>query len=76
MDKVQRILIINDLSIFGLLILFFIGFLIYDYELIGLKETFIHIPDDFKVFFEILPWILFLLLVIDLFLKYRLAKEN
>jgi hypothetical protein len=74
MYKVQRFLIINDLSIFGLLILFFIGFIVYDYELIGMKEPFIHLPDGFKIFFEILPWLLFLLLVIDLILKYKLAE--
>ena len=74
MLKVQRILIINDISIFGLLILFFIGFMVYDYELIGMKEPFIHLPHGFKVFFEILPWLLFLLLVIDLVLKYKLVE--
>ena len=76
MQKVQQFLIINDLFIFSLLVLFFIGFLIYDYELIGIKEPFIHVPKDFKVFFEILPIILFSLLLIDLLIKYKLADGN
>ena len=75
MQKIQQFLIINDLFIFSLLVLFFIGFLIYDYELIGIKEPFIHIPKDFKVFFEILPLILFSLLV-NLLIKYRLVDRN
>ncbi len=74
MQKVQQFLIINDLSIFGLLILFFIGFLVYDYEIIGIKEPLIHMPKDYKIYFEILPWILFSLLVTDLALKYKLSE--
>jgi hypothetical protein len=73
MQRMQQFLIINDLSIFSLLILFFIGFLIYDYELIGIREPFIHVHKDFKDFFEILPLILFSLLLIDLLIKYKLV---
>jgi hypothetical protein len=76
MQQVQRFLIINDLSIFSLLILFFIGFLTYDYEIIGIKEPFIHIPKEFKIYYEILPWILFSLLVTDLMFKYKLSEGN
>jgi hypothetical protein len=74
LQKTERFLVINDLSIFSLLILFFIGFFVYDYEIIGIKEPFIHLPEHFKLLFEILPWILFILLVIDLFLKYKLVE--
>jgi hypothetical protein len=76
MQKVQQFIIINDLSIFVLLILFFIGFLVYDYELIGIKEPILHMPKDYKLYFEILPWILFSLLVTDLLLKYKLTGRN
>jgi hypothetical protein len=78
MQNVQRFLLINDLFIFSLLILFFIGFLIYDYELTGIKEPFIPNPisKDYKVFFEILPIILFSLLLIDLLIKYKLADKK
>lgn len=73
MLKLQQFLIVNDISIFGLLILFFIGFLAFDYEILAIKEPFIHIPKYYKDFFEVLPWILFSLLVIDLCLKYKLS---
>ena len=31
-------MIVNDLMIFSLLIVFFVGFFVYDYEIIGIKE--------------------------------------
>jgi hypothetical protein len=74
MQKAQRFLIVNDLLIFSLLIIFFVGFFVYDYEIIGIKEPVVHLPDYFKLIFEILPWILFILLIIDLILKYKLVE--
>ena len=74
MQRVKQFIIVNDISIFGLLILFFIGFLAYDYEILAVKEPFIQIPNDYKVFFEFLPWILLLLLITDLYLKYQLSE--
>ncbi len=74
MLKVQQFVIVNDLSIFGLLILFFIGFLAYDYEILAIKEPILQIPHYYKVFFEFLPWILLLLLITDLYLKYQLSE--
>jgi hypothetical protein len=74
MLKVQQFVIVNDLSIFGLLILFFIGFLAYDYEILAIKEPILQIPNDYRVFFEFLPWILLLLLITDLYLKYQLSE--
>jgi|SRR5215218_7535231 len=73
MLRVQQFVIVNDIVIFGLLILFFIGFLAYDYEILAIKEPFIQIPNDYKVFFEFLPWILLLLLITDIYLKYQLS---
>jgi hypothetical protein len=73
MLRVQQFVIVNDLSIFGLLILFFIGFLAYDYEILAIKEPILQIPNDYKVFFEFLPWILLVLLITDLYLKYQLS---
>jgi len=74
MQKAQHFLIVNDLMIFSLLIVFFVGFFVYDYEIIGIKEPIIHLPEHYKLIFEILPWILFILLIIDLFLKYKLVE--
>ncbi len=76
MQKVQLFLIINDLSIFILLALFFFGFASYDYEMFGFKEAFIHFPEDYKTIFDFLPWVIFTLLVIDLAIKFELVGGN
>jgi hypothetical protein len=47
-----------------------IGFLSFDYDLFGLSEPIIPIPKEYKVYFEFVPWLLFLLLSVDLFVKY------
>ena len=73
MQKVQQFLIINDLSIIVLLVLIFVGFVSFDYEIFGLKDSFLPIPENYKSFFEILPWILFLLLIVDLAIKFKLV---
>ena len=70
MQVVQKLLIVNDLAIFALLILLIIGFLSYDYNVFGMSESILPIPEEFKVYFEFIPWLLFLLLSIDLFIKY------
>jgi hypothetical protein len=76
MQKIQKLLILNDLIIFILLILFFVGFLSFDYETFGLKDSFIQTPEEYKPYFEILPWILFFLLVLDLTIKFKLVEGN
>ncbi len=76
MLKVQKFLILIDLTIFGLLIIFITGFLAYDYEILGIQEPLIHLPSELKGYYEILPWILFSLLVIDLIVKFNMSKGN
>lgn len=76
MQIVQKLLIINDLFIFGLLILLIIGFLSYDYDVFGINESIIPLSKDYKVYFEFLPWILFLLLSLDLFIKYLFVGRD
>ncbi len=73
MQKVQQFLVINDLFIFILLVLFFIGFVSFDYEFFGLKDSFLHIPENYEPFFEMLPWIVFFLLMVDLSMKFKLV---
>ena len=70
MQVVPKLLVVNDLAIFALLILLVIGFLSYDYDVFGMSESIIPIPKEYKVYFEFIPWLLFLLLSIDLFIKY------
>jgi hypothetical protein len=40
MQQVQKLLIVNDLAIFALLILLVIGFLSYDYDVLGMSEPY------------------------------------
>lgn len=70
MQVVQKLLIVNDLAIFALLILLIIGFLSYDYNVFGMSRSILPMPEEYKVYFEFIPWLLFLLLSIDLFIKY------
>lgn len=70
MQVVQKLLIVNDLAIFALLILLIIGFLSYDYNVFGMSESILPMPEEYRVYFEFIPWLLFLLLSIDLFIKY------
>src|SRR4249920_3005820 len=76
MRKVQKLLIVNDLAIFALLILLVVGFLSYDYDLFGMSESIIPIPKEYKVYIEFVPWLLFLLLSIDLFIKYLYVGKD
>ena len=76
MQRIQKLLIINDLTIFILLILFFVGFLSFDYETFGFKDSIIQTPEGYKPYFEMLPWVLFFLLALDLTIKFKLVEGN
>jgi len=65
------IYLLNVLVIF-FLILLLIGFLAFDYELLGFQKQVIPIPHEAEYYFEIVVWILFGILVLDLYLKYRI----
>jgi hypothetical protein len=44
---------IADIAILGLLlIIFFVGFLAFDYELLGFHDSFLRIPHEGKQYFE------------------------
>lgn len=76
MQKIQKFLIVIDLSIFALLIIFIIGFLAFDYEIFGIDKPIIQLPSVLKGYYEVLPWILFLLLVLDLIIKFKVSDYN
>jgi hypothetical protein len=63
---------IADLIVIGIVFLILIGFLAFDYEYFGFKEQIIKIPYYIKIYFDLLPWILFAVLVFDLYLKFRI----
>lgn len=67
---------IADIAVIGLLIIFFVGFLAFDYELIGFHDPFVRISHEGKQYFEAIPWIIFGVLVFDLYLKYIIVGRN
>jgi hypothetical protein len=67
---------IADIIVLGLLIIFFVGFLAFDYELLGFHDSFLKIPHEGKQYFEAIPWIIFGVLVFDLYLKYIIVGRN
>ncbi len=67
---------IADIVVLGLLVIFFVGFLAFDYELLGFHDSFLKIPHEGKQYFEAIPWIIFGVLVFDLYLKYIIIGRN
>jgi hypothetical protein len=67
---------ILDLMILVLVALFFIGLLAFEYHSLGLETPILPIPNEFKEFFEFLIWPIFVLLTLDLILKYRKIKNT
>ena len=67
---------IADIVVLGLLVIFFVGFLAFDYELLGFHDAIISIPHEGKQYFESIPWILFGVLIFDLYLKYIIVGRN
>src|SRR5918999_2594966 len=69
---------VADIVVFALLVIFFFGFLAFDYELLGLHKPIIiiTIPNETEQFFEAIPWILFGVLVFDIYLKYIIVGRD
>jgi hypothetical protein len=67
---------IADIVVLCLLVIFFVGFFVFDYELLGLHDPFIAIPHENEQYFEVIPWIIFGILVFDLYLKYIIVGRN
>jgi hypothetical protein len=74
--KLKKLSKFADISVLILLVIFFLGFLAFDYEIFGLHEQIITIPHEMEVYFEFVPWIIFIVLVFDLFLKYWIGEKN
>ena len=64
---------IADSIVIGIVFLILIGFLAFDYEYFSFKEQIIKIPYHMKIYFDLLPWILFAVLVFDLYFKFRIT---
>jgi hypothetical protein len=67
---------IADIVVLGLLVIFFVGFLAFDYELLGFHDSFLKIPHEGKQYFEAIPWIILGVLIFDLYLKYIIVGRN
>jgi hypothetical protein len=59
---------IADIVVLCLLVIFFVGFLAFDYELLGFHDPLIAIPHESEQYFEVIPWIIFGVLLFDLYL--------
>ena len=64
---------IVDLIVVGIVFLILLGFIAFDYEYFSFKDQIIKIPYQMKMYFDLLPWILFIILGFDLYLKFRIA---
>ena len=49
---------IADIVVFCLLVIFFVGFLAFDYELLGFHDPVAVIPYEGEQYFEVIPWII------------------
>ena len=67
---------IADMVVLGLLVIFFVGFLAFDYQLLGFRDPLITIPHESEQYFEVIPWIIFGVLVFDLYLKYIIVGKD
>jgi hypothetical protein len=67
---------IADIVVLCLLVIFFVGFLAFDYELLGFHDPLISVPHESEQYFEVIPWIIFVVLVFDLYLKYITVGRN
>jgi hypothetical protein len=60
-----------DFVLLAMAIVYFVGFVSFHPESILLKEAPYHIPHEYEIYFEVLLWVFFGLLVLDLYLKYK-----
>ena len=67
---------IADIVVLCLLIIFFVGFIAFDYELLGFHNPLITIPYESEQYFEVIPWIIFGVLLFDLYIKYIIVGRN
>ncbi len=64
--------------VLALLVIFFFGLLAFDYELLGFHKPIIIItfPNETEQYFEAIPWIIFGVLVFDIYLKYIIVGRD
>ncbi len=64
-----------DFVLLAMAAVYFVGFVSFHPESLLLKEAPYHIPHEYEIYFEVLLWIFFGLLVLDLYLKYKKLND-
>lgn len=64
-----------DFVLLGLAVVYFAGFLSFHPESLFLNDAPYQISHEYEIHFEILMWVFFGLLVLDLYLKYRKLND-
>lgn len=64
-----------DFVLLAMAIVYFVGFVSFHPESLLLKEAPYHIPHEYEIYFEVLLWVFFGLLVLDLYLKYKKLND-
>lgn len=64
-----------DFVLLAMATIYFVGFISFHPESLMLPEAPYHIPHQYEIHFEILLWVFFGLLVLDLYLKYKKLND-
>lgn len=64
-----------DFILLAMAVVYFVGFVSFHQEFLLLKDAPYHIPHEYEIYFEILLWVFFGLLVLDLYLKYKKLND-
>lgn len=64
-----------DFVLLAMAAVYFVGFVSFHPESLLLKEAPYHIPHEYEIYFEVLLWVFFGLLVLDLYLKYKKLND-
>jgi hypothetical protein len=64
-----------DFVLLAMAVTYFVGFVSFHPESVLLNEAPYHIPHEYEIYFEILLWVFFGLLILDLYLKYKKLND-
>lgn len=57
------------------LVIFFIGLMAFDIDLLGLDEPLISIPKSFETPWDVISWIIWGVFAVDVYFKYKASKN-
>lgn len=64
-----------DFMLLAMAVVYFVGFMSFHPESLLLKEAPYRIPHEYEIHFEVLLWVFFGLLLLDLYLKYKKLND-